>query len=195
LVEQVGFIPAKLDGQECGFEYSFSPIADGEFDELREVIGGRTHVASFVWHSSLVDGTAGNIAAATLADIANGVFFDPQSGTHAVGKDAYSMMEDLVRSDREWKHAAAEQKWAKVTERRCPECNARCPEYRGSCWVCGHHVGRVASDNTDHAAESPFDRERLDGANADGWRVRMLLTAALLALAIGVVVTIYLVNR
>lgn len=195
LVEQVGFVPAKLDGQECGFEYFFSPIADGEFDELCEAIGARTHVASFAWHSSLIEGTAANIAAATLADIANGVFFDPQSGTHAVGKDAYSMMEDLVKSDREWKHAAAEQKWAKVTERRCPECNARCPEYRGNCWVCGHHVGRVASDSAERAAELPAGIEQLKGADVGGGRMRTLLTVALLVLAIGTAAAIYFMNR
>jgi hypothetical protein len=37
----------------------------------------------------------------------------------------------------------AEQRWATVTGRRCPECDSPCPEYRKTCKVCGFELGRA----------------------------------------------------
>jgi hypothetical protein len=194
-VDHSGFVPTVLDGQECGFEYFFTPIAEDEFNELATVTEDRNYLASFVWHSSMVDGTAANIAAAALADIADGVFFDPQSGAYAIGKDAYSLREDLVASDRDGKLAAAEKKWADATERRCPKCNAPCPEYRAKCWVCGHHLGRAALP--DEGALSQISPNILDSSNqgvgisrqAVSWPAIMLIAFALV-LIVGLVLIV-----
>ncbi|HEY3391140.1 MAG TPA: hypothetical protein VGK58_00420 [Lacipirellulaceae bacterium] len=141
--EHTGFLPMKLTGEECGFEYSFDPIDQDEVEEVLAVIGDRTHVVKFTWHSSMLDLRAAEIAASTLADLSNGIFFDPQSGSHAEGNAVHTLLAAERDSERERKLAEAEGKWANVTERRCPECNARCPEYRSSCWVCGFAVGRL----------------------------------------------------
>lgn len=132
--EQVGFLPTQLDGEECGFEYSFTTIEDKEVEELLSIIGNRTHVVTFTLHSSMQELRAAEIAASTLTALVDGVYFDPQSGLHADGRSVHSLLENERNAERERKLAEAERKWGKVTERRCPECNARCPEYRGNCW-------------------------------------------------------------
>jgi hypothetical protein len=48
----------------------------------------------------------------------------------------------LIR-DRPSRVAYAEGRWRGVTRRRCPNCGGLCPEYRASCWVCEHSVGRA----------------------------------------------------
>ena len=37
----------------------------------------------------------------------------------------------------------AEIRWKDISERRCPECSARCPEYRKHCFACEHVLGRL----------------------------------------------------
>lgn len=141
--EHVGFLPIQLAGEECGFEYSFDVVDQDEAEEVLAVIGDRTHVVTFRWQSSMLDLRAAEIAASALTELSNGIFFDPQSGSHAEGKAVHELLASERNAERERKLAEAERKWAKVTERRCPECSARCPEYRGSCWVCGFAVGRL----------------------------------------------------
>jgi hypothetical protein len=139
--EHAGFLPMQLDGEECGFEYSFRSIEEGEGEEVD--LGDRSHVVELSWHSSILDLRAVEIAASTLTELCNGIFLDPQSGAHAEGKAVHGLVTVQRSAEQDRKLAEAERKWAKVTERRCPECNARCPEYRGSCWVCGFEIGRA----------------------------------------------------
>jgi hypothetical protein len=143
--EHTGFLPMQLAGEECGFEYSLNAIDKDEVEEVLAIVGDRTHIAEFTSHSSMQDLRAAEIAASALTKIANGIFYDPHSGSHAKGEAVHSLLADWRNAERERKIAEAERKWAKVTERRCPECSARCPEYRGSCWVCGFAVGRVSA--------------------------------------------------
>jgi hypothetical protein len=141
--EHVGFVPCRMGGKECGFEYSFDAIDHEEDEDIRAIVGERTHVVTFTLHGSLLDLGAAELAASVLTDLANGVFFDPQSGSHAIGKAVYRQLAEERNAEHQRKLEEAERKWAKVTERRCPKCNARCPEYRGSCWVCGYTIGKV----------------------------------------------------
>lgn len=141
--EHIGFLPMRLGGEECGFEYSFEPVDPNEAEEVVAVIGNRSHVVTLTWQSSMLDLRAAEIAASTLTELCNGIFFDPQSGSHAEGKAVHSLLERERNAEIQRKLAEAERKWAKVTERRCPECHARCPEYWGSCWVCDYAIGRV----------------------------------------------------
>jgi hypothetical protein len=140
--EHTGFLPIRLAGKQCGFEYSFKPVHE-EVDEVPPFVGDRTHVVEFNWHGDMQGLRATEIAACALTELANGIFYDPQSGSHAEGKAVYSLLAVERNAEVERKLAEAERKWAKVTERRCPGCNARCPEYRGSCWVCGFAVGKA----------------------------------------------------
>jgi hypothetical protein len=93
---QNGFWPCKLNGKECGFEYSFGvseqisepeqpPAKRGwwarlfgssncvktanrdEFDELEEAIGDRNSVASFKWHGAHEDAELDGRAASLAA--------------------------------------------------------------------------------------------------------------------------------
>lgn len=141
--EHTGFLPARLAGELSGFEYSFNPIDANEVEKLKAIIADRSHVVTFTLHGNMLELRAAEIAASVLTDLANGVYFDPQSGSHAEGKADYSLLADERNAERERMLAEAERKWAKVTERRCPECNAPCPEYRGSCWVCGFAIGKL----------------------------------------------------
>lgn len=42
--------------------------------------------------------------------------------------------------------ANANQRWKNITTRKCPNCNALCPEYRRSCLACGYELGRQELD-------------------------------------------------
>lgn len=146
--EHVGMVPVRLVGKEEGFEYYFDPVDGGDpaeerDDELARTVGTRNHVVTFKWFGSDQDGRAAEIAATVLASIADGVFYDPQDGLFAVGDKAFELVEAQRLTERERKLALSETKWANVTERRCPNCGARCPEYRAHCWVCEIAIGRV----------------------------------------------------
>jgi hydroxypyruvate isomerase len=133
----------RLGGEECGFEYLFSEVVAEEIEDIASIVGGRGRVAEFIWHSNELDGFAAEIAAAFLANISDGILFDPQSGDWAQGRDAYALIESWRADERQQRVDEAEKKWSAVTERRCPECDSRCPEYRAKCWVCGHELGRL----------------------------------------------------
>jgi len=140
---QTGFVPGQFDGEDCGFEYWFSSIDPQDVELFSEAIGDRTHVVTFVWHRDELDAKAATIAASVLAAMANGVFHDPQCGSFATGSEVFDLLRVEQQDQRLGMMLAAEQRWAHVTNRRCPECNALCPEYRRSCWVCKHELGRV----------------------------------------------------
>ena len=137
-----GFLPTKLEGQDCGFEYFFQPVEPGETEEVLAEISDRDRSVSFVWHSSENDGRAAMLAATVLTEFVDGVFFDSQSGRFARGKGVFSLLEEEIRSEWDRKMRLAEQKWGQTTTRRCPKCNAPCPEYRNKCAVCDFVVGQ-----------------------------------------------------
>ena len=141
--DQVGFVPAKMNGQDCGFEYSFGPAEHDGNDELQAACGDRDELAQFVWHSSQLDGAAAAQAAVTLAAISDGVFFDCSSGEFAVGKHAYQLIADQSSAEADRCMREAERRWGKTIGRRCPKCNAPCPEYRAHCYVCKFELGRI----------------------------------------------------
>ena len=120
--EHAGFVPGNLDGHECGFEYFWEAIEPGEGEEVLAEIGDRTRTAVFVWHGSEMDWRAGTLAAAVLTKLADGVFFDPQSGEFARGGDVFTMLEQQEQDERGRRLRLAERKWGQTTSRRCPEC-------------------------------------------------------------------------
>lgn len=143
-----GFLPAKLNDQECGFEYSFQPITVDDFEEILEEIpeiGDRNRVVTLRWHASELDMRAGNIAAAALAALTDGIYLDPQGGGYARGEDVYRLFSEEEIRHRETRMLRAIEKWAQITTRRCPQCGAPCPEYKAKCAVCEFEIGRSIS--------------------------------------------------
>jgi hypothetical protein len=141
--ELTGFLPAKLDGQECGFEYLYHPVDPDEPEEVLAEIGDRDHVVLFVTHASEIDGRSAMLAAAVLTELVDGVFLDPQGGEFARGHGVFVLMEEGERAAREARMRRAEEKWGPITERRCPKCGAPCPEYKKECGVCSFAIGRA----------------------------------------------------
>lgn len=141
--EHVGFLPAKLKGSNCGFEYAFQPVDQSATQEMPEQIGDRNKVVSFVTHGGREpDGEAAMLAAAVLTELTNGVYEDPQGGGFAEGTAVFEMIREQENAERERRRTAAA-KWAGITARRCPECASPCPEYRKTCKVCGFELGRA----------------------------------------------------
>jgi hypothetical protein len=177
-VTHTGFWPAKLNGKDCGFEYSFDKaepleiegpdeVAESprrsdiswwvrlfgtarpavpEYDdegELQKALADRDQSVTFTTHASDEELQAASLAGVVLATIADGVFFDPQGGDWAVGRDAFRLLEDQESESRERLMQVAIKKWSRFTKRRCPKCNAPCPEFRPKCYVCDYEIGRV----------------------------------------------------
>src|SRR5438045_1104297 len=85
--EHTGFLPLRLAGEPSGFEYLFRPIDEDEFEEVLPVVDDRTHVVEFTLHGGMQrDLRAAEIAASALTELSNGIFYDPQSGSHAQGR-------------------------------------------------------------------------------------------------------------
>src|SRR5262245_56213999 len=89
--EHTGFLPLRIAREQCGFEYLFRPMGKEEVEEVLSLVGDRTHVVEFTWHGGVPDLRAAEIAASALAELANGIFYDPQSGSHAQGRAVYSL--------------------------------------------------------------------------------------------------------
>jgi len=141
--EHMGFLPAKLGGQESGFEYFVQRAELPGDDQTRAEIGDRDRMVSFVCHSDRLEGRVAALAAAVLTRIANGVFFDPQGGEFATGDSVFALIEQEDVSERDRRMRLAEKKWGQMTTRRCPRCNAPCPEYKSKCAVCDFAIGRA----------------------------------------------------
>jgi hypothetical protein len=178
-ITHTGYWPAKLNGKECGFEYSFDkaepldvaetvdvveprgrtdsgwwvrlfgtappPVLEyhDQEDELQQVLADRDYAVTFTTHASDDEAEAASLAGVVLAKIADGVFFDPQSGDWAVGEGAFRLLEDQESERRERLMEVAIKKWSRFTKSRCPKCNAPCPEFRPKCYVCDYEIGRA----------------------------------------------------
>ena len=143
-----GFWPLKHDQKECGFEYFCDAVDRQTFelegaDDFLELIGNRDCSVTFTWHGSLDDCRAASFAAGVLAKLSDGVLLDPQSGETVVGRQALELVKKQDRTERDMKMEQAMRKWSQSTSRRCPTCNAPCPEYRPTCFVCGDAIGRA----------------------------------------------------
>ena len=140
-ISHTGFWPAKLNNTDCGFEYFFESV-EQDPEEILAAIGARGHRATFVWHSSIEDCRAAMIAAGVLAKISDGVLLDSWSGEFTDGETALTLFKNEEVAERERQMQQAIKKWESITQRRCPECGAPCPEYRATCFVCNYQLGR-----------------------------------------------------
>lgn len=132
-----GFVPATLAGTSTGFEFYSGPASQLSGIDLSKLSGCERYL-EFVTHSDFTELKAASLAAAAIAKLADGIYFDG---------DAFRRIDDvlaLVREDeagREtWNRRRAE-KDAAITSNRCPHCGAPCPSYRKTCKACGKAVG------------------------------------------------------
>jgi hypothetical protein len=130
-----GFLPCRLNGVECGFEYSFDPLPEQD-EALRKPIGNRDRVVTLVLQGSLDDLRAAMYGAAALTELSDGVYFDPQSGEFAIGRGVYDLIRRDEDADRARRRRAAE-KDSGLTDQRCSHCGAAFPAYRKTCKGCG----------------------------------------------------------
>ena len=99
---QTGFLPCKMEGNDCGFEYLFYAIEPDEIEETDPLqVGTRDRVVTFTIHSSKLDCRAATTAAAVLAELADGVFFDPQSGESATANEVFVLLAEMEKSGRQ----------------------------------------------------------------------------------------------
>jgi hypothetical protein len=142
--EHRGFLPAVMNGADCGFEYAFQPVDETVWDDgVPQEIGDRNRVVTFKTHGGREqDSEAAMLAAAVLTELTKGVYEDPQGGGFAEGGEVFDLLRDQEDTDRKRRRLEAA-KWATITTRRCAECGSPCPEYRKTCKVCGIELGRV----------------------------------------------------
>ena len=134
-----GFLPCRLDGTECGFEYSFHALEDQD-EEIRDRIGESDRVVTLTLHGGeMNDFKAAMYAAAALTEVSRGTYYDPQGDVTATGKGVYEVIRQDEERERERGRIAAE-KDASFTNNRCPHCGAPCPSYRKTCKACGKAV-------------------------------------------------------
>src|SRR5512133_2716137 len=104
--EHTGFLPCRLNGSECGFEYLFHPLEDQDA-EIRGQIGECARLVEMIWHGRMDDARAAMYAAAVLTEISGGVFHDLQTGEFATGRGVYELMRQAEESARERGRRAA----------------------------------------------------------------------------------------
>jgi hypothetical protein len=97
-----GFLPCRYDGQNAGFEYFFSTLAeikaenaDNEDFAIPEV-GDRDIAVSFVTHASMRGLVTAVAAAAVLCEKADGVLHDEEAGELISAKDAVANARELI---------------------------------------------------------------------------------------------------
>jgi len=87
LRSHTGFLPARFNGHQSGFEWFYNPVGE-VFDEAPKEIGDRSHAADFKTHSDMRELICGMIAGAVLAKVADGLVLDEESGDFVDGDKA-----------------------------------------------------------------------------------------------------------
>jgi hypothetical protein len=90
-----GFFPVDHRGHESGFEWYYGPLADSFGATPPEGLDGRGHVINFVTHSDMRELVCAMIAGAVLADIADGLVFDEETGGTIDGNTALTVAKSL----------------------------------------------------------------------------------------------------
>lgn len=77
-----GFLPAVFMGRESGFEFDVASASDvaEAYPDIAGRLGGLDAVANFRWGGDLDEMACALAAAAALATLSDGVWFDPQEG-------------------------------------------------------------------------------------------------------------------
>ena len=87
LREHEGFLPVRHGDRSTGFELYvgrtsevLSEYPEDIYPEFHANVAARDAVVIFSWHSDAEEGIAANYAAAILAQLTDGVLFDPEAG-------------------------------------------------------------------------------------------------------------------
>lgn len=80
LRKHIGYLPATHRGHPSGFEWFYGPIAENFGGDLPDGLDGREHVINCVTHSDMRELVCGLVACSVLSQIADGLFFDEESG-------------------------------------------------------------------------------------------------------------------
>lgn len=142
LRKHTGYLPATLRGQSSGFEWFYGPLAQNFGGDVPNGLNGREHVVNCVTHGNLIELLCGLISCSVLAQVADGLFLDEQSGGLLGADNALQIALGIEAHERQRKMKIAE-KDAAMTNRRCPKCGSPCPEYRKTCTACGFEIGRA----------------------------------------------------
>ena len=142
LRKHAGYLPATHRGHPSGFEWFYGPVAENFGGDAPDGLGGRAHVVNCVTHSDMRELMCGLTACAVLSQLADGVFFDEESGGLISADSALGLARRLGSAEQEMRRRAAERD-AVRTSRRCPQCGSPCPEHRRTCKACGFEIGRA----------------------------------------------------
>ena len=80
LRKHTGYLPATHRGHPSGFEWFYGQVTDNFDGEAPEGLEGREHVIKCVTHSDMRELVCGFVACSVLLQLADGAFFDEESG-------------------------------------------------------------------------------------------------------------------
>ncbi len=80
LRKHTGYLPATHRGHPSGFEWFYGPLAENFGGDPPDGLDGREHVINCVTHSDMRELVCGSVACSVLLHLADGVFFDEESG-------------------------------------------------------------------------------------------------------------------
>ena len=103
LRKHTGYLPATHRGHPSGFEWFYGPVAENFGGDLPDGLEGREHVINCVTHSDMRELVCGSVACSVLLQLADGVFFDEESGGVLAPAAALALalsMESHIKSPR-----------------------------------------------------------------------------------------------
>jgi hypothetical protein len=80
LRKHTGYLPATHRGHPSGFEWFYGPVAENFGGEPPDGLDGQEHVINCVTHSDMRELVCGSVACSVLLQLADGMFFDEESG-------------------------------------------------------------------------------------------------------------------
>jgi hypothetical protein len=136
-----GYLPAKFNGLDSGFEWFYGLSAEF-FRDTPIDVEDRNYTINFVTRSDMQELMCALFAAGALAKVADGLFYDEENGVFVSGDRAIEIAWGIHDDEQNHARSIAEED-ASLTDRRCPECEVPCPSYRKTCKVCGYAIGRA----------------------------------------------------
>lgn len=80
LRKHTGYFPATHRGHQSGFEWNYGPLAEYFGGDPPDGLDGREHVINCVTHSDMRELACALAACAVLSQLADGMFYDEESG-------------------------------------------------------------------------------------------------------------------
>ncbi len=99
LDDHSGFLPVEFDGEETGFEFSWSSTRElaEDYDPLESSVNRYPLAACFVWGGDEAEMRAVGWFVLAMLELSNGVLFDPQEGETVLDtKAAVQVAKELI---------------------------------------------------------------------------------------------------